>query len=134
MGNISLPRLESNILTKMKNRTISILRHGCLALGLGVVLQPAAQGQSSNYLATRTYDTTLTSDGFGVYHLVFPKFSPDSGTLVAVKLVATVTSQYCFTLRNADSVPATYQLNIGQQDSIEGPQMPAGYSNTMTKA
>jgi hypothetical protein len=76
----------------------------------------------------------LTSNGFAIYNLSFPQFNPDSGTLVAVRLIATVNSQYGFTLRNADSVATTYSLTLGQQDTISGPQLSVPYSNVTTQS
>lgn len=135
-GKISLPRLESNILTIMKSSALlSALKNGCLAISLATGLHVAAQAQcNASTLSTTTYDTALISNGFGTYNLSFPQFSPDSGTLVAVRLTATVNSQYGFTLRNADSVATTYALTLGQQDLISGPQLSVPYSNVTTQS
>jgi Secretion system C-terminal sorting domain len=135
-GKISLPMLESNILTIMKSHALlSAMRNGCLAIGLVTGLHVAAQAQcNASTLSTTTYDTALTSNGFALYNLNFPQFNPDSGTLVAVRLTATVNSQYGFTLRNADSIATTYALTLGQQDLISGPQLSAPYSNVTTQS
>lgn len=135
-GKISLPRLESNILTIMKSDALlSAMRNGCLTIGLAIGLHVAAQAQcNASTLSTTTYDTALTSNGFATYVLSFPQFSPDSGTLVGVRLTATVNSQYGFTLRNADSVATTYALTLGQQDLISGPQLSVPYSNVTTQS
>jgi hypothetical protein len=135
-GKISLPRLESNILSIMKNPSIlSLLRSACLALGLAIGLSTSAQAQcTSNNLSAITYDTVLTSNGYAVYNLAFPQFNPDSGTLVSVKMTALVNSQYGFTLRNADTVASTYALSLGQQDQITGQSMATPYSNVTTKS
>ncbi len=111
------------------------MRNGCLAVGLAMGLHITAQAQcNASTLSTTTYDTALTSNGFATYSLSFPQFSPDSGTLVAVRLTATVNSQYGFTLRNADSVATTYALTLGQQDLISGPQLSVPYSNVTTQS
>ncbi len=81
-------------------------------------------GQCQNFLATKSYDTLLTNNGFGYYNLTFPQFSPDSGQLVSVKVSANVSSTYGFNLANAGAVDATYDLNIGQEDQIS-----AGYGS-----
>lgn len=108
----------------MKNRDLSLLKKVGLTLCLGMILQPDTSfSQCLNNLGTRTYDTTLTSNGFNIFSLSFPKWSPDSGLLVSVKLSAEVSSQYGFTLRNMDPQPATYQLTIGQQDQFISPQL-----------
>jgi hypothetical protein len=135
-GKISLPKLESNILIIMKSRVLlSALRNGCLAIGLALGLHVAAKAQcTASTLSTTTYDTALTSNGFAIYNLSFPQFNPDSGTLVAVRLIATVNSQYGFTLRNADSIATTYALTLGQQDLISGPQLSVPYSNVTTQS
>jgi Secretion system C-terminal sorting domain len=135
-GKISLPRLESNILTIMKSRALlSAMRNACLTIGLAISLHVAAQAQcNASTLSTTTYDTALTSNGFAIYNLNFPQFNPDSGTLVAVRLTANVNSQYGFTLRNADSVATTYTLTLGQQDLISGPQLSVPYSNVTTQS
>ena len=111
------------------------MRNGCLAIGLAIGLHVAAQAQcNASTLSTTTYDTALTSNGFATYSLGFPQFNPDSGTLVAVRLTAMVNSLYGFTLRNADSVATTYNLTLGQQDMISGPQLSVPYSNITTQS
>jgi hypothetical protein len=100
----------------------------------GVVLGQAVQAQSPATQATRTYDTALTSDGFGIYHIRVPQFSPDSGTLMSVKISALVNTSYGFTLRNADSFSTTYNLTVGLQDEFSGPALPATYSNIATQS
>ena len=97
----------------------------CLALMAGLALGQAARGQSPGNQVTRVLDTALTSDGFGIFHVQFPQFNPDSGTLVSVHLSALTNTMYGFTLRNADSVAATYALTVGLQDEFSGPALPA---------
>ena len=96
----------------MKPRSI----HFIMVLCLGAFLQTTSLAQCVNNLGTRTYDTSLVSNGFNIFSLSFPKWSPDSGLLVSVKMSAEVSSQYAFTLKNADLQTATYQLSIGQED------------------
>ncbi|HXD78430.1 MAG TPA: T9SS type A sorting domain-containing protein [Puia sp.] len=83
---------------------------------------------------TKAYDTTLSSDGFGVYHLQFPQFSPDSGTLVSVRISALTNTMYGFTLRNSDSVAETYTLAVGLQDKFSGAALPAPYANVSSQS
>ncbi|HXB07694.1 MAG TPA: T9SS type A sorting domain-containing protein [Puia sp.] len=71
-------------------------------------------------MGTNTYDTVIANEGFALYSLSFPQFSPDSGQLVSVKLTANVSASYGFTLRNADTKAGTYQLNIGQEAQFSG--------------
>ena len=78
---------------------------GSMAFCLGILLffgsgLPSA-GQCGNTLGVRSYDTLLTGPGYGVYAVSFPKWNPDSGTLVSVTLTALVSQQYSFTLKNA---------------------------------
>ncbi|HEV2483414.1 MAG TPA: T9SS type A sorting domain-containing protein [Puia sp.] len=68
-----------------------------------------------------------------MYNINVPKFSPDSGTLVSVNLSATVTSQYGFTLTNADNASATYTLTLGQDDQITGNVLSSPFSNIITQ-
>ena len=103
----------------MKPRLI----HFIMVLCLGLFLQTTSLAQCTNNLGTRTYDTSLVSNGFNIFSLSFPKWSPDSGLLVSVKMSAEVNSQYTFTLKNADIQTATYQLAIGQEDLFSGPMM-----------
>lgn len=105
----------------MNYHDLSLLKKVGLALCVGMILPTGSFGQCSNSLATRTYDTSLISNGFNIFSLSFPKWSPDSGLLVSVKMTAELSSQYGFTLRNADTHPATYQLSIGQEDQFSGP-------------
>jgi hypothetical protein len=104
-----------------------------LVLLAGLILGQALQAQCVGNLTTRTYDTALTSNGFGIFNLSFPQFSPDSGTLVSVKLLSLVNSMYGFTLRNADSVAATYQLSVGEQDDFSSAALPAPFSNVTSQ-
>lgn len=118
----------------MGNYGLSFLLKVGLALCLGMILHQSVRAQGSNVLSTHTYDTSLSSNGFGQYSVSFPQWSPDSGTLVSVKIAATVTSQYGFTLKNADNQPATYSLTLGQEDQITGSALSSPYINTMSQA
>src|ERR1700744_2499593 len=99
------------------------LTHFIMVLCLGFGLQTTSFAQCNNNLGTRTYDTSLVSNGFNIFSLTFPKWSPDSGLLVSVKMSTEVSSQYAFTLKNADIQTATYQLSIGQADHFSGSMM-----------
>jgi hypothetical protein len=117
----------------MGNCTPSFLLKVGLAIGIGVILRSPAFGQCTNNLATRSYDTALSSNGFGIYAMNIPQFSPDSGLLVSVKLSATTTSQYGFTLRNADTANATYSLTLGQEDQFSGAALSSPFTNVMSQ-
>jgi hypothetical protein len=106
----------------------------CLALLTGLILGQTAKAQSGGNQGTRTYDTALTSDGFGIYHLQIPQFNPDSGTLLAVRISALTNTMYGFTLRNADSISANYALTVGLQDEFSGPALPATWSSIMSQS
>jgi hypothetical protein len=113
----------------MKSYFPLVRRNVCIAVLVWSILGQTVQAQSPGNLGTRTYDTALTSDGFGIYHLQFPQFSPDSGTLLSIRISALTNTMYGFTLRNADSLSATYALTVGVQDEFSGPALPANYSN-----
>jgi hypothetical protein len=102
----------------MRRPNPSYLTKVCLAACIGMLFYNLAPAQCVNNLGTKTYDTTLTNQGFAVYNFAWPQWSPDSGQLVSVKLTANVTSTYAFKLTNSNSNPATYTLNIGQEDQI----------------
>ncbi|HLZ87833.1 MAG TPA: T9SS type A sorting domain-containing protein [Puia sp.] len=102
----------------MRRRTSSVLKKVGLAMCIGMLSHGNSSAQCINNMGTRTYDTTLTNNGFGNYNLSFPQWSPDSGQLVSVKLTANVTSTYGYNLRNVTASPATYMVNIGQEDQI----------------
>ncbi|HEY4108450.1 T9SS type A sorting domain-containing protein [Puia sp.] len=112
----------------MSRRDPSYLKKLCLAIGIGVILHHPASAQCVNNLGTKTYDTVLTNTGFAIYSLNLPQFNPDSGQLVSVRFTATVNSTYGFNLKNIDASPATYDLNIGQEDQINVPNL-APYLN-----
>jgi hypothetical protein len=116
----------------MGNRISFLLKVG-LVLCIGMMFHHSVQAQNSNALSVHTYDTALTSNGFGVFNINVPQFSPDSGTLVAVNLSATVNSQYGFTLTNADNQSATYTLTLGQDDQITGSALSSPFSNIVTQ-
>jgi hypothetical protein len=99
------------------------LLHFIMVLCLGLFQQTPSLAQCVNNLGTRTYDTSLVSNGFNIFSLSFPKWSPDSGLLVSVKMSVEVSSQYSFTLKNADMQTATYQLSVGQEDQFSGTMM-----------
>jgi hypothetical protein len=117
----------------MGNCTPSFLLKVGLAMGVGIILQFPALAQCTNNLVTRSYDTALTSNGFGIYAMSVPQFSPDSGLLVSVKLSATTTSQYGFTLRNADTANANYSLTLGQEDQFSGTALGSPFTNVMSQ-
>jgi hypothetical protein len=98
-----------------------------------MMFHQSTQAQSSNALSTHTYDTLLTSNGFGMYNIIVPQWSPDSGTLVSVNLSATITSQYGFTLTNADNANATYTLTLGQDDQVTGAALSSPFTSIITK-
>ncbi len=112
---------------------ISFLLKVGLALCIGMILHQSVEAQCSNGLSARTYDTSLSSNGFAMYTVSVPQWSPDSGTLVSVKLSATVSSQYGFTLTNSDPQTATYSLTLGQEDIISGTGLSTPYTNVMSQ-
>jgi hypothetical protein len=134
MGKWSLFEQISNIRSNMKSYNLSFLKKVCAALCIGLIIHSFTQAQCVNNLAIRTYDTTLTSNGFAVFNLSFPQWSPDSGTLISVKLSAMVSSLYGFTLRNADSVATTYVLAVGQQDQFSSPTLAIPYSHIISQS
>jgi hypothetical protein len=93
-----------------------LLKSLCLALCMGMLIHGNSYGQCQNFLATKSYDTTLNNNGFAVYTLPFPQFDPDSGQLISIKLSANVTSTYGFNLTNLNPTPATYDMTVGQED------------------
>jgi hypothetical protein len=105
----------------MRRPNPSFLKNVCLALCIGMLLHDVCAAQCVNNLGTKNYDTTLTSNGFGLFNLPIPQMDPDSGQLVSVKISATVTSNYWFNLTNVNTNPATYDLNIGQEDQFTLP-------------
>jgi hypothetical protein len=118
----------------MKTNRPLVLRNVCVALLAGLALGQTARAQSPGNQVTRALDTALTSDGFGIFHVQFPQFNPDSGTLVSVHISALTNTMYGFTLRDADSVSATYALSVGIQDEFSGPALPATYSNVTNQS
>jgi Secretion system C-terminal sorting domain len=129
MGQISFTK---RLCTQYPFKMLSnIPRKLCLVLS-ALVLGQAIKAQTSGN-QTSAYDTALTSDGFGVYHLHIPRFNPDSGTLVSVRISALTNTLYGFTLRNADSLTATYALTVGLQDEFSGPALPATWSNVTSQ-
>lgn len=105
------------------NRTFLLLCTGLVLHG-GVSAQCAADN-----LSTRTYDTLLTGPGYGTYNLSFPKWSPDSGLLVSVKVNANVNIAYGFSLKNVDVMAGSYTIQVGREDLITSLSLPADYDN-----
>jgi len=106
----------------LKTTTSSHRKNGVLALCIGMILHFSAitpsAAQCSNNLSVRQYDTLITGIGYGTYHLSFPQWRADSGTLVSVKINAVVSLSYGYTLRNADAIPSTYNVSVGRQDKF----------------
>jgi hypothetical protein len=118
----------------MKTNIPFVLRSMCVALLAGLALGQSAEAQPTGNQVTRALDTALSSDGFGIFHVQFPQFNPDSGTLVSVHISALTNTMYGFTLRDADSVSSTYALSVGIQDEFSGPALPATYSNVTNQS
>ena len=102
----------------MRRRNPSLLKQVGLLAGICVLFYGRCFAQCTNNLGAKTYDTTLTNNGYANYSLSFPQWSPDSGQLVSVKISANVTNTYGFILRNVNTVPANYDLFIGQEDQF----------------
>src|SRR5579872_6538763 len=113
----------------MGNRNIRFLLKVGLALCIGMFLWISSRAQGQGDLSSHTYDTVLSSNGYGRYSVAFPQWSPDSGTLKAVKVSASVSSQYGFTLSNASPRAASYALTLGHQDEITGSGISTPISN-----
>lgn len=113
----------------MKNRDLSSLKRVSLALCVGVTLYFSSPAQCVNNMSTRFYDTVLTGIGYGNYGISFPKWDPDSGLLASVKINATVSVHYAFTLKNVDLAPSTYSLWVGREDAISSAAMSDAYDN-----
>jgi hypothetical protein len=90
-------------------------------------------GQCGNTLGSRSYDTLISGPGYGIYTLSFPKWNPDSGTLVSVRLSAKVSQQYGFSLKNADLMPSSYTILVGRYDAFSSPAMGVSFSNTIER-
>ena len=115
----------------MGNYHFSFLLKVGLALCMALITRSSLHAQCSGTLATHTYDTALTSSGYAIFPINIPQWSPDSGLLVSVKLAATVSSQYGYTLRNATGPSASYALSLGQLDQFNSPALSAPYSNVL---
>jgi hypothetical protein len=113
----------------MKNSYPFPWKKTSLALSLGMLLFFASAAQCVNNLGTHSYDTLITGIGYGNYTIQFPKWNPDSGLLVSVKINAIVSVQYSFTLKNADTLNSTYSITVGQEDVISSPLMSSPYDN-----
>ncbi|HEY4060446.1 MAG TPA: T9SS type A sorting domain-containing protein [Puia sp.] len=115
----------------MKNVSISSPGKLLLLLWMGVILHLQGSAQCLNNLGTRSYDTTLTGIGYGNYTIRVPKWNPDSGLLVSVKISALVSVQYGFTLKDVDVNPSIYTLTAGREDYISSPALAHPYDNDL---
>lgn len=115
--------------SKPKNRPL----RACLAVLCFLFFIGSAAGQCGNTLNSRSYDTLITGPGYGTYTVTFPKWNPDSGALVSVKLTASVSQQYGFTLKNADAMPSTYTILVGRYDQFSSPAVGVSFSNTIER-
>jgi hypothetical protein len=113
----------------MLNCAPSPWKNTLLLLCLGMILHGSAIAQCADNLSTRTYDTLLSGPGYGTYQLSFPKWNPDSGLLVSVKINALVNVQYGFTLKNVDVAASSYSLWVGREDYFTSPALTTPYDN-----
>ena len=113
------------------SRGYSCLRKVCLSLCVGMILHMETRSQCLNNLGTRLYDTVLNGIGYGTYTIRLPRWNPDSGTLVSVRVGVGVNIQYGFTLKNVDAIPSIYTLTVGREDYITSPAMAVPYDNTV---
>ncbi|GGB14318.1 T9SS type A sorting domain-containing protein [Puia dinghuensis] len=104
----------------MNRYVLSLWKKLTLSLCTGMIFHGMCFAQNNTDTATQMFDTALNNNGFAMYNLSFPKFNPDSGVLVSVKISTSVSANYGFTLTNVNSSAATYQLSIGQEDQISG--------------
>lgn len=100
----------------------------CVACALSPV--PGAFAQCAGNLGSRSYDTVVSGPGYGVYNLSFPRWSPDSGLLVSVKINANVSVQYGFTMKNADVSASVYTLWVGREDQFTSPALNHVFDST----
>jgi len=101
----------------------------CIALCTAIILVPDARSQCVNNLSTRSYDTLITGPGYGTYNISLPKWSPDSGLLVSVRINVNVSVQYGFTMKNADLTPSVYTLWVGREDAFTSPALTSAYDS-----
>jgi hypothetical protein len=118
----------------VKTLNLSPWKKGSVRAGLGLILNVLAvlssNGQCSNSLNARVYDTLITGIGYGNYTLTFPQWNPDSGTLMSVRIGARVNLAYGFTLKNADVVPSVYTIFVGRIEQISSAALSTPYSHT----
>jgi hypothetical protein len=114
----------------MKNCCLSSWKTALLTACMGVALHGGASAQCTNNLLVRTYDTVISGPGYGTYQFNFPKWSIDSGLLVAVKVSTVVNLQYGYTLKNTDVTDGTYDILVGRLDRFSSTALPAPYSNS----
>jgi hypothetical protein len=79
------------------------------------------------------YDTTVVTAN-GNYHSIFkfPKFHPDSGLLVCVKICLKMTSVVSMYLENNASSPQTYNINYTRQDTLTGTGLNPALTNQIS--
>jgi hypothetical protein len=70
------------------------------------------------------YDTTVTT-GSGNYstQFKFPKFDPQNGMVVCVKLCVTITGRVSMYLENNVTAPTTYNISYYRNDTLSGPAL-----------
>jgi hypothetical protein len=76
------------------------------------------------------YDTTVTT-GSGNYstQFKFPKFNPQDGMVVCVKLCVTITGKVSMWLENNVAAPTTYNISYYRNDTISGPALSSPLTN-----
>ncbi|MHA4809784.1 T9SS type A sorting domain-containing protein [Flavitalea flava] len=120
----------------MKNGDGSFPQKMVLGLCVGIILHFSSAGQTGSgdgtihTLLSRTYDTLVSGTGNDKHTVSFPQWDSRSGKLVAVRIKTQISSQYQYTLRNADSLPDTYIVKMGREDKINDGAIATPYDST----
>lgn len=101
----------------------------CFLAGMLTNNISSAQCTPSSPTAVLTYDTTLIGAGVNDYNLTFPKFDPEMGTLIGIRLQSVVSVRYGFSLENQQPNPKSSRTRFFRNDDIMGSTLPLQLSN-----
>ena len=89
--------------------------------------------QCSSSLKSISYNTVLKGTGNNSWGFLLPQFNPIQGTLIAVKISATISVRYAFTLENNTTNVIAYNVNVKRRDSINSSSLSSPINNWTIK-
>jgi hypothetical protein len=95
----------------------------------GILFPVLTNAQCAGILKSAVYDTVINGTGNDYHSITLPQFDPSKGTLVSVKLSSVISLNYAFQLENNNSVPTSYNVQVGRNDFISSTALSSPATN-----